>query len=69
VRACARDVRLRREPPPLYQSSPNFVQRKAGSMLRTLSNAGTIAAGNLVVCDATGTTGSWKQLTDPSKTY
>ena len=44
------------------------VTRTAGCLAKSTGN-GTIAAGNLAVCDATGAAGSWKQLSNTTLNY
>lgn len=40
-----------------------------GAMAKARAAAGTILAGNLVICDATNTTNSWKQISNTTLTY
>jgi hypothetical protein len=46
-----------------------LVPRTAGAYCKATVNQGTIIAGNLVVCDATGAAGSWHQVTNPALVY
>lgn len=45
------------------------VARTAGSIAKCASGNGTIVAGNLAVCDATGAANSWKQLSNTTLTF
>jgi len=46
------------------------IARTAGSFaFNRAAAAGTLVQNNLVACDATATTGSWKQLTNPANSY
>jgi hypothetical protein len=45
------------------------VTRTAGSSLTASVNAGTILANNVAICDATGATNSWKQLSNSALVF
>lgn len=45
------------------------IARNAGAIAKVYTGIGTIVAGNLAVCDATGTTNSWKQMTNTTLVY
>lgn len=43
--------------------------RPANGMAISTAASGTLTAGLLAICDATGAAGSWKQMTDTTKNY
>lgn len=45
------------------------IARTAGAIAKSVAGNGTIVAGNLAICDATGAANSWKQLSNTSLVY